>query len=59
MATHHNKLDNILEIWCDECGFDTVFEGEDWREGMYNAKEGGWRNVKSEGKWFNICPACT
>jgi len=49
----------IYEVHCDKCPFYEAFEYMDsFHELLEAMKAKGWKSVKTDSGWDNLCPAC-
>lgn len=51
------KLSGGYVPMCDLC-YDTLDREEDWYAAKDAMKEAGWKQVKIDGTWFDVCPEC-
>ena len=52
--------DRTLGVKCDICGevYWTDLTGQSFPEHIRESVQNGWRNIKQNGKWLNLCPEC-
>jgi hypothetical protein len=52
-----SSIDKSYLIVCDICG-EATGGLEDFRKAVMYKKDNGWKSIKYQGEWQDICPEC-
>lgn len=52
------KKGYVYKLICDICGEDSGENFDNFDEAVEYKKEAGWRSVKEDGEWIEMCPDC-
>lgn len=59
MSLHYNENTSIMEMYCDACGEEGMFDGFTFQDCIDQAKKDGWMVFKDgSDEWSHHCPAC-
>ena len=48
----------LFLLMCDNCGFTIDDEFIDFYDAVDYKKEAGWRSIKEQDIWLDLCPDC-